>query len=102
MKTKRNGVEILDHFNAIYELMYRCNIYLLDIGIVHCCVIYCAWYFCYLFPGLFVYTTGNTIIIEDLNNSSQKHLSGHVEEISTLALQNDCQVFVLSFLPTQV
>ncbi|XP_053384270.1 WD repeat-containing protein 90-like isoform X2 [Mercenaria mercenaria] len=41
--------------------------------------------------GLFVYTTGNTIIIEDLNNSSQKHLAGHVEEISTLALQNDCQ-----------
>jgi hypothetical protein len=44
------------------------------------------------FTGLFVYTTGNTIIIEDLNNSSQKHLAGHVEEISTLALQNDCQV----------
>ena len=42
--------------------------------------------------GLFVYTSGNAIIIEDLNNSGQKHLTGHVEEISTLALQNDCQV----------
>ena len=39
-----------------------------------------------------MYTSGNMIILEDLNNSSQKHLSGHVEEISTLALQNDCQV----------
>ena len=45
-----------------------------------------------LLAGLFVYTSGNSIILEDLNTSSQKHLAGHVEEISTLALQNDCQV----------
>ena len=59
-----------------------------------------------LITGLFVYTSGNTIIIEDLNNSGQKHLTGHVEEISTLALQNDCQVcniiFFLNALPTSV
>ncbi|XP_052262541.1 WD repeat-containing protein 90-like isoform X2 [Dreissena polymorpha] len=42
--------------------------------------------------GLFVYTSGNTIILEDLNTNSQKHLAGHVEEISSVALQNDCQV----------
>lgn len=42
--------------------------------------------------GLFVYTTGCILIIEDLNTGKQKHLTGHTEEISTIALQNDCQV----------
>ncbi|WAQ96619.1 WDR90-like protein [Mya arenaria] len=42
--------------------------------------------------GLFVYSSGNTVIVEDLTTNAQRHLAGHVEEISTLALQHDCQV----------
>ncbi|XP_033117799.1 WD repeat-containing protein 90-like isoform X4 [Anneissia japonica] len=41
--------------------------------------------------GLFAYTSGCVAILEDLNTGSQRHLIGHVSEISTLALQNDCQ-----------
>ncbi|KAL3876292.1 hypothetical protein ACJMK2_034157, partial [Sinanodonta woodiana] len=42
--------------------------------------------------GVFAYTSGSIVILEDLNTSEQKHLAGHVEEISTIAIQNDCQV----------
>ncbi|XP_064594375.1 WD repeat-containing protein 90-like isoform X2 [Liolophura sinensis] len=42
--------------------------------------------------GLFIYTSGCVVIVEDLNTSSQQFLQGHVEEISTIALQSDCQV----------
>ncbi|ESP04065.1 hypothetical protein LOTGIDRAFT_230310 [Lottia gigantea] len=42
--------------------------------------------------GLFAYTCGSILIIEDLNTSEQRHLQGHTEEISTIALQNDYQV----------
>ncbi|CAH1794798.1 unnamed protein product [Owenia fusiformis] len=42
--------------------------------------------------GFFAYTSGSVVIVEDLNTSSQHHLIGHVEEISTITLQNDCQV----------
>lgn len=41
--------------------------------------------------GLFVYTSGCIIIIEDLHDGKQRHLLRHVEEISTLALQHDVQ-----------
>ncbi|XP_013393033.1 WD repeat-containing protein 90-like [Lingula anatina] len=42
--------------------------------------------------GFFAYTCGCIIVVEDLSQSTQRHLIGHTEEISTLALQNDCQV----------
>ncbi|XP_071478368.1 WD repeat-containing protein 90-like [Diadema antillarum] len=42
--------------------------------------------------GLFAYTCGSILVLEDLDTSSQTHLLGHVEEISTLALQHDAQV----------
>ncbi|XP_071943850.1 WD repeat-containing protein 90-like [Antedon mediterranea] len=42
--------------------------------------------------GLFAYTSGCVVILEDLNTGSQRHLIGHVSEISTLALQNDSQL----------
>ncbi|KAJ8037449.1 WD repeat-containing protein 90 [Holothuria leucospilota] len=42
--------------------------------------------------GLFAYTSGCIIVIEDLNDSSQRHLLGHVEEISFLTLQHDAQI----------
>ncbi|XP_077979468.1 WD repeat-containing protein 90-like [Glandiceps talaboti] len=42
--------------------------------------------------GLFVYSSGCIIIIEDLHAGTQKHLLGHVEEISTMCLQHDAQV----------
>ncbi|ESO96709.1 hypothetical protein LOTGIDRAFT_147184, partial [Lottia gigantea] len=45
-----------------------------------------------VFVGLFAYTCGSILIIEDLNTSEQRHLQGHTEEISTIALQNDYQV----------
>ncbi|XP_074646351.1 WD repeat-containing protein 90-like [Tubulanus polymorphus] len=41
--------------------------------------------------GFFAYTLGCIVIVEDLASGKQKHLMGHVEEISCLALQNDCQ-----------
>lgn len=42
--------------------------------------------------GLFAYTCGSIIVLEDLDSSTQTHLLGHLEEISVLALQNDTQV----------
>ncbi|KAK6171134.1 hypothetical protein SNE40_019389 [Patella caerulea] len=42
--------------------------------------------------GLFVYTSGCIIIIEDLDTNEQKHLIGQTEEISTLALQHGYQI----------
>ncbi|XP_063961233.1 WD repeat-containing protein 90-like isoform X2 [Lytechinus pictus] len=42
--------------------------------------------------GLFAYTCGSIIVLEDLDNSSQTHLLGHMEEIAVLALQNDAQI----------
>ncbi|KAK7003519.1 WD repeat-containing protein 90 [Biomphalaria glabrata] len=39
--------------------------------------------------GLFAYTSGCIIIIEDLNTGEQKHLIGHTEEVSCLALRHD-------------
>ncbi|XP_056017616.1 WD repeat-containing protein 90-like isoform X2 [Ostrea edulis] len=42
--------------------------------------------------GLFIYTCGAVIIIEDLDSGKQNFLMGHTEEISTVAIQNDSQV----------
>nr|XP_006813552.1 PREDICTED: WD repeat-containing protein 90-like [Saccoglossus kowalevskii] len=42
--------------------------------------------------GLFAYTSGCIIIIEDLHANTQRHFTGHIEEISCLALQYDAQV----------
>ncbi|CAH3162897.1 unnamed protein product [Porites lobata] len=39
--------------------------------------------------GLFAYTSGCLVVIEDLHSGTQRHLMGHAEEISTLALQHD-------------
>ena len=39
--------------------------------------------------GLFAYTSGCIVVIEDLHSGTQRHLMGHTEEISTLALQHD-------------
>ncbi|CAF0722865.1 unnamed protein product [Didymodactylos carnosus] len=43
--------------------------------------------------GLFVYSVGCNVIVENLNQSEQTVLSGHSDEISTLALANDVSVF---------
>ena len=42
-----------------------------------------------LHQGLFAYTSGCLVVIEDLHSGTQRHLMGHTEEISTLALQHD-------------
>lgn len=42
--------------------------------------------------GIFAYSSGCTVVLEDLGSGTQKHLTGHSEEISTLAMQHDCQV----------
>ena len=39
--------------------------------------------------GLFAYTSGSIVVVEDLNSGTQRHFIGHAEEISTLALQHD-------------
>ncbi|KAM8961104.1 WD repeat-containing protein 90 [Pelodytes ibericus] len=42
--------------------------------------------------GFFAYTCGCVIVVEDLHSGSQRHLLGHTEEISTLALSNEALV----------
>lgn len=42
--------------------------------------------------GIFAYSSGCTVVLEDLGSGTQKHLTGHSEEISTLAMQHDCQI----------
>ncbi|XP_048450008.1 WD repeat-containing protein 90-like, partial [Rhincodon typus] len=41
--------------------------------------------------ALFAYSCGCLVVIEDLHSGSQKHLTGHMEEISTLAVSHDAQ-----------
>ncbi|RXM28033.1 WD repeat-containing protein 90 [Acipenser ruthenus] len=41
--------------------------------------------------GLFAYSCGSVVVLEDLHAGSQKHWVGHTEEISTLAVTNDAQ-----------
>ncbi|XP_066539496.1 WD repeat-containing protein 90 [Hoplias malabaricus] len=42
--------------------------------------------------GLFVYSCGCVIVVEDLHTGSQRHWLGHSEEISTLAVTHDAQM----------
>ncbi|RUS87769.1 hypothetical protein EGW08_004515 [Elysia chlorotica] len=48
--------------------------------------------------GFFAYAAGCVIVVEDLNTGDQKHLQGHTEEVSCLALQHDCQVILQTSL----
>ncbi|BFZ03507.1 hypothetical protein BsWGS_06545 [Bradybaena similaris] len=41
--------------------------------------------------GLFAYSSGCVVVIEDLSSGKQKHLHGHMEEVTCLALQHDSQ-----------
>nr|XP_046233487.1 WD repeat-containing protein 90 isoform X2 [Scatophagus argus] len=41
--------------------------------------------------GLFAYSCGCVVVVEYLHTGSQKHLQGHSEEISCLAVTNDAQ-----------
>ncbi|XP_030610813.1 WD repeat-containing protein 90 isoform X2 [Archocentrus centrarchus] len=41
--------------------------------------------------GLFAYSCGCVVVVEDLHTASQRHLQGHREEISCLAVTNDAQ-----------
>ncbi|XP_058250376.1 WD repeat-containing protein 90 isoform X2 [Hemibagrus wyckioides] len=41
--------------------------------------------------GLFVYSCGCVVVLENLHNGSQRHWLGHSEEISTLAVTHDAQ-----------
>lgn len=42
--------------------------------------------------GFFSYTNGSVVVVEDVKACTQRHLLGHSEEISTLALQHDFQI----------
>lgn len=44
--------------------------------------------------GLFVYSCGCVVVLENLHNGSQRHWLGHSEEISTLAVTYDAQVLL--------
>ncbi|KAF7708050.1 hypothetical protein HF521_017107 [Silurus meridionalis] len=44
--------------------------------------------------GLFVYSCGCVVVVENLHNGSQRHWLGHSEEISTLAATHDAQTVV--------
>ncbi|KAM9292263.1 WD repeat-containing protein 90-like, partial [Gastrophryne carolinensis] len=46
--------------------------------------------------GFFAYSCGCIIVVEDLHSGSQRHWTGHPEEISTLALTNDALVLASS------
>ena len=50
--------------------------------------------------GLFAYTSGCLVVIEDLHSGTQRHLMGHTEEISTLALQHDGLILASSSGPS--
>ncbi|XP_029102773.1 WD repeat-containing protein 90 isoform X1 [Scleropages formosus] len=41
--------------------------------------------------GLFAYSCGCVVVVEDLHTGSQQHWLGHTEEISSLAVSNDAQ-----------
>ncbi|XP_013922734.1 PREDICTED: WD repeat-containing protein 90-like [Thamnophis sirtalis] len=43
--------------------------------------------------GFFAYSCGCVLIVEDLHSGSQQHWLGHPEEISTLALSHNAQVW---------
>lgn len=42
--------------------------------------------------GLFAYTCGCVVVVEDLHTGAQRHWLGHSEEVSCLAVTNDAQV----------
>ncbi|KAJ7984499.1 hypothetical protein DPEC_G00355450 [Dallia pectoralis] len=42
--------------------------------------------------GLFAYSCGCVVVVEDLHTGSQRHWLGHTEEISSLAVTNDAQM----------
>lgn len=48
--------------------------------------------------GLFIYSSGCVVVVEYLQTGSQKHLQGHSEEISCLAVTSDAQVSVMHCL----
>lgn len=48
----------------------------------------CLW----LFAGLFAYSCGSVVVLENLHTGSQRHWQGHTEEVSTLAVSNDALV----------
>ncbi|XP_067101587.1 WD repeat-containing protein 90 [Osmerus mordax] len=39
--------------------------------------------------GLFAYSCGSVVVLENLHTGSQRHWQGHTEEVSTLAVSND-------------
>ncbi|XP_061665809.1 WD repeat-containing protein 90 isoform X2 [Syngnathoides biaculeatus] len=41
--------------------------------------------------GLFAYSCGGVVVVENVNSGHQRHLQGHREEISCLALSSDAQ-----------
>ncbi|CAG04360.1 unnamed protein product, partial [Tetraodon nigroviridis] len=41
--------------------------------------------------GLFAYTCGSAVVVEDLHTGCQRHLQGHSEEISCLAITHDAE-----------
>ena len=45
--------------------------------------------------GLFIYSSGSLVVMEDLSTGQQTMLQGHPEEISTIAVQNDQKVSIL-------
>ena len=42
-----------------------------------------------MFSGLFAYTSGSIVVVENLHSGTQRHFIGHGEEISTLSVQHD-------------
>ncbi|XP_053722443.1 WD repeat-containing protein 90 isoform X2 [Synchiropus splendidus] len=44
--------------------------------------------------GLFAYSCGSVVVIEDLNTGRQRHLHGHREEVFCLAITSDAQMLV--------
>ncbi|XP_049615382.1 WD repeat-containing protein 90 isoform X4 [Syngnathus scovelli] len=42
--------------------------------------------------GVFAYSCGGVVVVENVNSGHQRHLQGHGEEISCLAISNDAQI----------
>lgn len=54
--------------------------------------------FKYLLPaaGLFAYTCGSVVVVEYLHTGRQRHLQGHHQEISCLAITHNAEVLEYS------
>lgn len=68
------------------------GVYVCPFSACMCTQLLFSFIFLCVFAGLFVYSCGCVVVVEDLHTGSQRQWFGHTEEISTLAVTHDAQV----------